>query len=55
MQKNPAIISANAILLGGRCQKAEGDFVYFIDPKDKSDPANLANQKVYIMSYKTNI
>ena len=36
----------------GAVQKAEGDFVYFIDPKDKSDPANLADQKVYIMSYK---
>ena len=42
--------SSHAIVLVGA--RNDMDHVYFIDPNDGSDPANIQTQKIYVMSYK---
>lgn len=43
--------SGHMILLVGAKKEADGEFVYFIDPNDASDPSNSESQRIYRMPY----
>lgn len=40
-------------LVVGARKEVDKSYVFFIDPKDRSDPSNPNSQKIYVMSYET--
>jgi len=52
MLEHYGIVAGHTIVVIGAAQGgAKGGFVYFVDPKDGSDPQNPLQQRVYMISY----
>ncbi|MCE2983496.1 MAG: hypothetical protein LW832_08015 [Parachlamydia sp.] len=50
-KRHPRMISGHSVLLVGAKKLNDKAFVYFIDPKDPSNPNDRSRQKMYMISF----
>lgn len=50
--KNEVHLTGHMVLVVGAEKTERGEYVYFIDPMDESDPANPTKQRIFKMTYK---